>query len=181
MLQIRIQSTPNPNARKYVMNEELKAEGKVTYTDREDCKHVPLAYALLSLAGARQIHLFENVLTLTQDGNTDWGRIDQEVQHILDSSLAEHDIFFQDSSGVKEVKQLSPELKEIDGILERTIRPALQSDGGDLELLELHNNILTVKYLGACGGCPSSMTGTLEAIRSILQSEYSEDIEVVAI
>ena len=183
MLQFRIQSTPNPLARKYLLSQDLKKSGKVSYQDQNACDHVPLARELLSLSGVRQIHFFENILTITQDGTLEWTSLDQEVQHIVMQKIDEHDIDFIDflESEKPRAVPLSPELKKIDSILESTIRPSLQMDGGDLELLDLEGNILTIKYMGACGGCPSSMTGTLAAIRSILEDQYRSDIEVVAI
>ena len=54
-------------------------------------------------------------------------------------------------------------------------------DGGDVEVLGYHANVVTIKYLGACGGCPSSMEGTLEAIKGILRDEIHQDLEVVAL
>ena len=42
------------------------------------------------------------------------------------------------------------------------IRPALQADGGDVELLEIDVPVARVKMVGACGGCPMSMM-TLKA------------------
>jgi Fe-S cluster biogenesis protein NfuA len=49
------------------------------------------------------------------------------------------------------------------------------------EVLEYQDNVLSVSYLGACGGCPSSMSATLQAIIHILRTEYNDQIEVVAI
>ena len=48
-------------------------------------------------------------------------------------------------------------------------------------VLELDGNILTVKYQGACGGCPSAMMGTLQAIEGILRTEFNPYLEVVAL
>jgi Fe-S cluster biogenesis protein NfuA len=45
----------------------------------------------------------------------------------------------------------------------------------------LDGNILTIRYQGACGGCPSSMMGTLQAIESILRTEFNPYLEVVAL
>lgn len=183
MLQFRIQSTPNPLARKYVLSKDLKREGKVSYQQEEQCKHVPLAAALLNIEGVTQVHFFENVLTITQDGSSDWSYMDQSVQNVVNKEINEHDIDFEEY--IEQVKpqrkDLPPELKSIEKILDETIRPSLQMDGGDVEPLDLEGNILTIRYMGACGGCPSSMTGTLEAIRHVLKTEFREDIEVVAI
>ena len=36
------------------------------------------------------------------------------------------------------------------------VRPALQADGGDVELIDVQEGIVTVRLTGACGGCPMS-------------------------
>lgn len=182
MLSIRIQGTPNPRARKYILSEELKAEGKVSYQSTEECEHVPLAHALMSLEHVTQVHFFENVLTLTQDGTCDWALLDDNIQQILEKWVLDHDIFFDESTSSSPVRTHSnPELAKIDAILETTIRPALQMDGGDIELVELEQSVLSIRYMGACGGCPSAMAGTLQAITSVVKSEYNENIQIVVL
>ncbi|EKD51745.1 MAG: hypothetical protein ACD_62C00187G0002 [uncultured bacterium] len=71
------------------------------------------------------------------------------------------------------------ELKKIEAILDKKIRPMLQADGGNLEVLSLEGNTLGVRYQGACCGCPHAATGTLMAIESVLKDEYNPDIKVV--
>jgi Fe-S cluster biogenesis protein NfuA len=73
---------------------------------------------------------------------------------------------------------LTPEMQKIEEILDKRIRPGLQGDGGDLMVKDFKDNVLIVKYQGACGTCPSSTTGTLEAIRSILRDEFHPEVEV---
>ena len=68
----------------------------------------------------------------------------------------------------------------INGLLDEQIRPYLQGDGGDLHVLALEGNRLTVHYQGACGSCPSSMSGTLVSIEQLLKT-IEPDLEVVAI
>ena len=60
---------------------------------------------------------------------------------------------------------------QIEEILDRTIRPGLQADGGDIDVVSFADNELRILYQGACGGCPSSMMGTLDAIQGILREE----------
>lgn len=46
--------------------------------------------------------------------------------------------------------------QRVNAVLQR-IRPAIQDDGGDLELVEItKDNVLRIRLLGACVGCPSS-------------------------
>jgi Fe-S cluster biogenesis protein NfuA len=65
-------------------------------------------------------------------------------------------------------------------LLDEQIRPYLQGDGGDLHVLGLEGDRLTVHYQGACGSCPSSLSGTLVGIEQLLRT-IEPDIEVVAI
>lgn len=184
MVQFRIQGTPNPKARKYIIDKDLKSAGKVTYKTAKECAHIPMAVALFSIPGVEQIHFFENVVTVTQGGFHDWGDIDQKVQEAVLSTIDAHDpnfIDFPDLPKAEKPANWTPVMERIDQILDQMIRPSLQMDGGDIEILDFDNNILTVRYMGACGGCPSSMSGTLEAIRSIVKDEIHEDIEIVAI
>jgi Fe-S cluster biogenesis protein NfuA len=74
-----------------------------------------------------------------------------------------------------------PQLREIEALLDERIRPYLAGDGGWLEILELANNQLSIRYEGACGSCPSSLTGTLMAIENMIREEIDPAISVVAI
>ena len=78
---------------------------------------------------------------------------------------------------------LSPEdqqrLEAINEMLDEEIRPYLQNDGGDLHVLGLDGNKLSVHYQGACGTCPSSISGTLRGIQNMLRA-IEPDIVVVA-
>ena len=71
-------------------------------------------------------------------------------------------------------------LDKINEILDEQVRPYLQGDGGDLYVLGLSGNQLAVHYQGACGSCPSSLSGTLAGIESLVR-QIEPDIEVVAV
>jgi len=60
------------------------------------------------------------------------------------------------------------------------IRPALQADGGDVELVGVKEGIVSVKLTGACGGCPMSMATLKNGIERILKQEVPEVKSVVA-
>ena len=74
-----------------------------------------------------------------------------------------------------------PKLREIDALLDERIRPYLARDGGWLEIIGLEENTLRIRYEGACGSCPSSLTGTLMAIENMIKEEIDPEIEVIAI
>ena len=70
-------------------------------------------------------------------------------------------------------------LDDINLMLDQQIRPYLQSDGGDLHVLSLVGNQLVVHYQGACGTCPSAISGTLQGIQSQLRT-LEPDLDVIA-
>jgi len=61
-----------------------------------------------------------------------------------------------------------------------SIRRIATGDGGWLEVVELTGNTLKIRYEGACGSCPSSLTGTLMAIENMIKEEIDPEIEVIA-
>ena len=60
------------------------------------------------------------------------------------------------------------------------IRPSLQRDGGDVELVEVSNGTVKVKLTGACVGCPMSTLTLQMGIERILKQEIPEIKKVVA-
>ncbi len=62
------------------------------------------------------------------------------------------------------------------------IRPALQRDGGDVELIEVGDDgIVKVKLTGACGGCPMSQITLKQGIERVLKQEVAAVKEVVSV
>jgi Fe-S cluster biogenesis protein NfuA len=67
----------------------------------------------------------------------------------------------------------------IEALFEKAIRPALQGDGGDLELDLVKGNEVIISFQGACGHCPSSSGSTLAGIeRAIRQNVFEEAIVI---
>ncbi len=61
------------------------------------------------------------------------------------------------------------------------IKPALRADGGDLELVDVKDGVVTVRLLGACAGCPSSQMTLKMGVERKLKEEVPEIKEVIAI
>jgi len=60
------------------------------------------------------------------------------------------------------------------------IRPALQADGGDVELLDVKEGVVSVRLTGACGGCPMSTMTLKNGIERIIKQEVPGVKSVVA-
>lgn len=178
-LDIDIQPTPNPNALKFILNIPVKNVGNSTYRSPSECGENHLALELFKVRGIDQLHFFENVIAITKFSYEDWDSVEVNVTKVLKEHMPLHNADYNDPNPEADRRiNLSPELQQIEAILDKTIRPGLQADGGDIQALTYQDNILMVKYQGACGTCPSSTTGTLEAIKAILRDELNPDIEV---
>jgi Thioredoxin-like proteins and domains len=183
---ILTQFTPNPSALKFIINEDVKKTGKITFRSAEESSKVPLVSKLFDLGFVDQVHLFENVVTVTKSSDREWEEITETVKSVLVDNVPQHDSEIEDVSVTStnhtiRSRDESPEIQKIEEVLDKTIRPYLQSDGGDLDVISYENDKVVVSYEGACGTCPSSVAGTLQAITNVLREEINSDIEVVTV
>ncbi len=70
--------------------------------------------------------------------------------------------------------------EKIEAAIDR-VRPALQADGGDVELIEVKDGVVSVRLTGACGGCPMATMTLRNGIERIIKEEVPEVKEVVAV
>jgi NifU-like protein len=76
-------------------------------------------------------------------------------------------------------------LKKVESVLDSDIRPMLVMDGGNMEIIDIKENIpnydIYIRYLGACSTCATGSTGTLYAIESVLKQKVDENVRVFPI
>ena len=63
--------------------------------------------------------------------------------------------------------------EKVEEVLNR-IRPALQADGGDVELVDIEDGVVKVRLKGACGSCPFSIITLQVGIEQVLKKEIPE-------
>lgn len=180
-IRLIVQSTPNPNALKFVTNQSLKSEGNITYKSSDDCGANTLAQTIFECHPAiTEVYLFDNYVTVTQKGSADWDELEQKIRVIIQDLLPSHnpDIQVEEKKSNQSPITSTPEMDQINAILDETVRPALQMDGGDIQIVGFENNTVRVLYQGACGSCPSASMGTMKAIENILKDQVNPDITV---
>ncbi len=70
--------------------------------------------------------------------------------------------------------------EKIQEILDQ-IRPSLQADGGDVELVDVENNIVKVRLTGACHGCPMSQMTLKNGIERYVRAAVPEIVSVESV
>ena len=172
-----METTPNPNALKYVLNETILEDGICQFSAPEEADD-DMSRAIFSAPGVVSVFYRDNYITVTKNDAVDWidietlvkDEINNRVEAIEFKAQAVPEINFGDKQAL---------VFEIDDILDETIRPGLAMDGGGVDIIDLSDEmVLTVRYQGACGSCPSSTSGTLMAIENILQEQFDPRITV---
>ena len=182
-----IEPTPNPDAMKFILKEPLTWGITRSYDSADQAKDDPLASRLFDIENVVNVFYVDHWITVTQDGKAEWQDLMRKLAvPIRDAPAADEQsaqLAAQASDAVK-AEDLSDSdrarLDKINEILDEQVRPYLQGDGGDLYVLGIEGNRLTVHYQGACGSCPSSISGTLTGIENLVR-QIEPDIEVVAV
>ena len=181
-----IEETPNPNAVKFILKEAVSNGTAHQFVSAEAAKDDPLAKSLFDVGQVVSVFYMDRMITVEKEEFADW----DDLLPILAVPIraAESTV----SNGVAAVAAVGgsiaaavatddPVIVRINEILDEKVRPALAGDGGWLEVLGLKEHTLSIRYQGACGSCPSSLSGTLMAIEGMLKQEIDPEIEVVAV
>ena len=170
-----IEDTPNPNAVKFILSEPLTWGLTHSYESGEQAQGDPLARALFDIEHVSNVFYVDKWLTVTQDGGADWPELVRLLAVPIRAAPAgEEQTAVAVAAANHAYADLSPPDRQrfdaINTLLDQQIRPYLKSDGGDLHVISLDGDLLSVHYQGACGTCPSSISGTLRSIENLVKS-----------
>ena len=186
---VSVVTTPNPDALKFTVDQDLLREGSRSFTSGAGAQKDALASAIFALSGVTSVFYMANFVTVNKKGDCDWPSLEKSIIEVLRAHVIEvpkvtsPSVSQVDESAGPKFQDMSPAQKilSIDRLIERDIRPGLAGDGGGLEIVGLEDNILQIHYEGACGSCPSSTSGTLMYIESFLRSNFDENLKVVPV
>jgi Fe-S cluster biogenesis protein NfuA len=180
-----IEETPNPNAVKFILKEPISNGTTHSFPSAEAAQGDALAQALFDVGHVVSVFYMDRMITVEKDEEGDWDELLPALAvpiRATESTAATGAAAAAAVGGsLAAVLSDDPRLMRINEILDDKVRPALAGDGGWLEVLSLKDHTLTIKYQGACGSCPSSLSGTLMAIEGMLKQEIDPEIEVVAV
>jgi Fe-S cluster biogenesis protein NfuA len=183
-----IQETPNPNAVKFILKEPVSHGTSHSFKAETDAAGDALAKSLFEIGSVVSVFYMDKMITVEKNDDADW---DEILPALAVPIRAAESIKALNGNGngaaasvggaIAAAASDDPKLAQINDLLDERIRPYLAGDGGWLEIVELADHKLRIRYEGACGSCPSSLTGTLMAIENMIKDEIDPEIEVVAI
>lgn len=181
-----IQETPNPNAVKFILKEPVSHGTSHSFKTAESAATDALARSIFEVGDVVSVFYMDKMITVEKTDDVEWDTVLPELA--VPIRAAETVASSGNGSAAKSVGGAlavavsdDPKIAEINELLDERIRPYLASDGGWLEIVELEGSTLRIRYEGACGSCPSSLTGTLMAIENMIREEIDPDIDVVAV
>jgi Fe-S cluster biogenesis protein NfuA len=184
-----IQETPNPNAVKFILREPVSHGTSHSFKAAEDAAGDPLAKSLFDVGDVVSVFYMDKMLTVEKTDEAEWDEILPALAVPIRAAAA---VASSNGNGTRSAATAvggaiaaaasdDPKLSQINELLDERIRPYLAGDGGWLEVIELIDHQLSIRYEGACGSCPSSLTGTLMAIENMIREEIDAEISVVAV
>jgi len=177
-----IQETPNPNAVKFILREAVSHGTSHAFEKEEDAADDRLAKSIFEAGDVVSVFYMDKMITIEKTDESDW----DEVLPLLAVPIRAAESV-QNGNGqaaesvggaIAAAASDDPKIVQINELLDEKIRPYLASDGGWLEILSLEEKTLKIRYQGACGSCPSSLTGTLMAIENMINDEIDPELEV---
>lgn len=184
------ESTPNPAVMKFVANKKI-ATALFEFTSIDDAKLSPLASELFHFPFVKSIFIEENYVSITKYDMAEWQDITVELREYIRNFIADgKDIVLPEAA--EHLKQSTPELdkkfenlddisKEIVNILEEYVKPAVASDGGNIQFIsyDASEKSVSVMLQGACSGCPSSTFTLKNGIENMLKQMLPGKVELV--
>jgi NFU1 iron-sulfur cluster scaffold homolog, mitochondrial len=178
---IYLESNPNPNSMKFVVNEMLVPDGmSFDFPTRESAAHAPLAEELFDYPFVERVFYMSNFITVTKREDVEW----LEIQNILKDHItkfleAGRFIIEMNEPESASVENDSETVRKIKTILEEYIRPAVEQDGGAITYHSFNDGVVKVKLQGSCSGCPSSMITLKAGIENLFTRMMPGEVKAV--
>ena len=190
---IYAENTPNPSVIKFVSN-KLLTKTVLECKNIDDTLASPLAKELFKFPFVKEVFIDENYISITKFDIADWDEITLEIRTFIKEFIENGNVVIDESLIVKTEShqkqqeeyfdKLDVTSQQIININEEYIKPAVQSDGGNIrfESFDENDNLVKVVLQGACSGCPSSTFTLKNGIENMLKDMLkNNDIRVEAI
>ncbi len=187
---VATEPTPNPAAYKFNVNGTIIAEGSKAYNNESEAEGDPFAEQIFSFGVVDFIFIQGRFVSVTLTSAEEWELLMDPMIEAIEENLIPYNTGSERESkkpSILEKVDLDkfdeyPDDEKadiIDAYMDETVRPALAGDGGGLIVMGVEDNVVKIRYQGACGSCSKSQTSTLGAIQSILKNKLSDKLSVV--
>eukprot|EP00933_Yihiella_yeosuensis_P030651 TRINITY_DN24266_c0_g1_i1.p1 TRINITY_DN24266_c0_g1~~TRINITY_DN24266_c0_g1_i1.p1 ORF type:complete len:301 (-),score=24.18 TRINITY_DN24266_c0_g1_i1:1161-2063(-) len=180
------ESTPNPSVLKFVCNKML-VPNVFEFTSIEEAKPSPLATELFQFPFVKNVFMEKNFISITKFDIIEWEEITLQLREFIKSYVEDGKTILNDDAPKQlnkteeaieqKFEALDDISKNIVNILEEYVKPAVASDGGNIEFRSYDEQTKKVEVLlqGACSGCPSSTFTLKNGIENMLKEMLKDE------
>ena len=171
------ESTPNPNVMKFVVNKKI-VKGVYEFKNVDETSNAPIVKSLFTFPFVKEVFLDFNFISITQNSTSNWDENVMEVREFVRSYIEDNNILIYEdlintNSSIVELdtENIDDISKEIIEIIEKHVKPAVASDGGNIVFQSYDQETKNVNVIlqGACSGCPSSTITLKSGIENMLK------------
>ena len=181
---IQIETTPNPNALKFIANQNFSEIGTKEFQKKhiKDIKN-DFIKNLLELEGVELVLISEKFISVKKSEKTQWDSLKPSIISTINDYLEKNKkpILFEKKENSSEKTEDSITVKEIKKVLDTKIRPAVAKDGGDIKFVSFNEGTVKVELRGSCSGCPSSIITLKNGVQNLLRHYIKEVKNVEAL
>ncbi len=187
------ETTPNPAVLKFACN-KLLTKTPVEFKNIDETAASPLAKELFKFSFVKEVFIDENYVSITKFAVTEWDEITLELRTFIKGFIENGGTVIDETAITKTenhqkqqesyFENLDVTSQQIINIIEEYVKPAVQSDGGNIvfESFDPEEKRVKVILQGACSGCPSSTFTLKNGIENMLKDMLKDqDIKVEAI
>ena len=185
------ETTPHPAVMKFVANKRI-VPATFEFKNIDEAKGSPLAGELFHFPFVKEVFIDENYIAVSKYEVADWQDVTGPLREFIRDFLADGKTVVSEATIQKAEQTAAAHTNHIQhdavsqqiiAILEEYVKPAVASDGGNIQFqsYDAEHKIVNVVLQGACSGCPSSTLTLKNGIEALLKNTLGDKVkEVVA-
>ena len=182
---IQTEETPNPSTLKFIPGKVLLENGTQEFKSKKAAKSNSLANMLFEDENVDGVLIGKDFITITKSDQVNWDSLKPSILSKIHDFLSSGKEI-ENQNKKNEIKENYNKkdleiVKQIKGLLEERIKPAVAQDGGDISFVKFDNGVVYLELRGACAGCPSSTITLKSGIENMLKYYIPEIVSVEAV
>lgn len=167
-LRMYTETTPNPLALKFVLGADVTLQGTHLFSSAKEAAHVRVLHEILSLPGIVSVVAAPQFLSVTKTDQVAWPLLESIILSILHHHWGDFPLDFQgkdapmaasspsayEPSNAPDMADATPEdhqmFEDVCGLIDDMVRPAVEADGGVVQVVAVGDGVVYVSLAGAC-------------------------------
>jgi len=190
-IKITAEISATPEICRFVVGHPLLPSGQMSCKTKEVAQKSQLLSALFELPDVQEVLVNDNVLTIKQNGQSDWRQLGKQIGSIIREKISSGVPLFPAELTSPVAKEFTsqqhhqPALSgtdlenQVKKVLHDQVDPALAGHGGQVQLIKIENGKVYLQFGGGCHGCGMVSTTVKEGIEKILITNVSGITEVI--